>query len=178
MSSSLGNVVPLILATMMFGGCTSTAEKSPDETASVSDASIMASEQEGASLQSAAEGGAWAGSPLEDPESPLYTKTIYFAFDSSEVDSRYHEVLAAHADYLANNPGAMLRIEGNCDERGSREYNIALGERRANAVMQLLLVGGADLSQMVVVSYGEERPVDMGQNEEAWAINRRADLVY
>lgn len=105
-------------------------------------------------------------------------KIIYFNFDDADIRPEFAELLKAHADYLVKNPGVNVRIEGHTDERGTPEYNIALGERRANAVKQYLMNLGVPASQMSTVSYGEEMPLDTGHNEEAWAKNRRAVLVY
>ncbi|RUO79770.1 peptidoglycan-associated lipoprotein [Idiomarina tyrosinivorans] len=103
---------------------------------------------------------------------------IFFAFDDSTIGSEYAELLAAHADYLVKNPSVSVVIEGHADERGTPEYNIALGERRAKAVMQYLQNLGVQESQMSVVSYGEEKPLVKASTEEAYAKNRRAVLVY
>ncbi|WP_419630842.1 peptidoglycan-associated lipoprotein Pal, partial [Thiolapillus sp.] len=132
----------------------------------------------GTNTSAAGGGGAWTGSPLEDPNSPLYEKVVYFDFDTAEIRPEYVDTLRAHAEYLVNTPSARLVIEGHCDERGSREYNIALGERRADSVKRFLEAEGVSPVQLETVSYGEERPVDLGHNEEAWAKNRRAELVY
>jgi peptidoglycan-associated lipoprotein len=105
-------------------------------------------------------------------------RTIYFDLDQSEVPPRYYDVLRAQALYLIDNPGMTLTIEGHCDERGSREYNIALGERRANAVTRFLEAEGVAAGRVNAISYGEERPADPGQGESAWALNRRAIILY
>lgn len=104
--------------------------------------------------------------------------TIHFAFDNSEISGEYRELLQAHAEYLVSNPNVSVVIEGHTDERGTPEYNIALGERRANAVVNYLQNYGVLSSQMSTVSYGEERPLVRRSNEQAWAQNRRAVLVY
>ena len=122
--------------------------------------------------------GAWTGSPLDDPSSPLSTRTIYFDLDRSDINSEYVPVLRAHAEYLAANPTVRVTLEGHGDERGTREYNLALGERRAQAVKQFVMAEGVGGGQVEVLSYGEERPVDPGQNETAWARNRRVEIVY
>jgi peptidoglycan-associated lipoprotein len=124
------------------------------------------------------QGGAWAGNPLDNPDSPLYTKVIYFDFDQSDIRPEYHDMLRAHADYLIQNGQTILTIEGHADERGSREYNIALGERRAKAVVRFLEAQGVSGGQLNTVSYGEERPADTGYGEASWSLNRRAELVY
>lgn len=114
----------------------------------------------------------------EGPDDPLSTRVIYFDYDQSDVRSDYTDVLVAHGRNLASNPRMSLRLEGHGDERGSREYNIGLGERRAQAVRRLLLLQGAAPEQLATVSFGEERPAVLGSNEEAWSMNRRVELVY
>jgi peptidoglycan-associated lipoprotein len=115
---------------------------------------------------------------LDNPNSPLATRVFYFAYDSSEVKPSDRPIIAAHAQYLAKHPNVTVVVEGNTDERGSREYNIGLGERRAEAVRRLLLFQGATDKQIQTISYGEERPVALGHNEAAWKQNRRVELVY
>jgi peptidoglycan-associated lipoprotein len=108
----------------------------------------------------------------------LQARTIYFDFDSSEIKPEFADLVGAHARYLASNASIRLRLEGNTDERGSREYNIGLGERRAQAVRRALMLQGVSESQITTVSYGEERPAVTGHTEEAWSRNRRVELVY
>ena len=108
----------------------------------------------------------------------LSKRTVYFAFDSSEVKYDDREIIAAHASYLSNNPTARVTLEGHADERGSREYNIGLGERRTIAVRRLMTLQGASSNQLNTVSYGEERPANSGHNESAWSQNRRVEIVY
>jgi peptidoglycan-associated lipoprotein len=108
----------------------------------------------------------------------LKNRTIYFDFDSSEIRSDYSALITAHAHYLASNASIRVRVEGNTDERGSREYNIGLGERRAQAVRRALMLQGVAESQITTVSYGEERPAVTGHSEDAWSKNRRAEVVY
>jgi peptidoglycan-associated lipoprotein len=103
---------------------------------------------------------------------------VYFDYDQAEIKPEFNAMLAAHGQYLAKNATATLRLEGNTDERGSREYNIGLGERRAQAVRRALMLQGAQANQLTTVSYGEERPASTGSNEEAWRLNRRVELVY
>lgn len=122
--------------------------------------------------------GAFQGHPLDDPSSPLSNRTVYFEFDSSEILPQDREILQAHARYLAANSSASVTLEGHADERGTREYNIALGERRANAVRQLMTLTGASGQQIRTVSYGEERPVAEGHDEESWRLNRRVEIIY
>ena len=105
-------------------------------------------------------------------------RTVFFAFDSSESRAADRELIRMHGRNLADNPGLSMRLEGHADERGSREYNIGLGERRAQAVKAALMVQGASNSQLTTVSYGEERPAMLGSNESSWAKNRRVELTY
>ena len=116
----------------------------------------------------------WRGGP----GGQLKNRTIYFDFDSSEIRPDYNALITAHAHYLASNASIRVRIEGNTDERGSREYNIGLGERRAQALRRALLLQGVAESQITTVSYGEERPAVTGHAEDAWSRNRRDELVY
>ncbi|WP_019625542.1 peptidoglycan-associated lipoprotein Pal [Thioalkalivibrio sp. ALJT] len=115
---------------------------------------------------------------LDDPDSPLAERLVYFDFDRDEVKSEFMPMLEAHAAYLSENPGARMRLEGHTDERGTREYNLALGERRAQSVRRVLNLNGVSDDQLEVISYGEEMPVAFQQNEEAWSKNRRVELVY
>ncbi|HEX5419262.1 MAG TPA: peptidoglycan-associated lipoprotein Pal [Gammaproteobacteria bacterium] len=103
---------------------------------------------------------------------------VYFDFDTSEIRPEFNAVLTAHAKFLASHPNTRVRLEGHTDERGSREYNIGLGERRAQAVRQVLLLQGAAADQLSTVSYGEERPAATGHDEAAYRMNRRVEIVY
>jgi peptidoglycan-associated lipoprotein len=105
-------------------------------------------------------------------------RVVYFDFDSSDIKPEYNNLIAAHAKNLGGNTQLRVRLEGNTDERGSREYNIGLGERRAQAVRQALMLQGVAASQITTVSYGEERPAVTGHTEEAWSKNRRVEIVY
>nr|WP_269530718.1 peptidoglycan-associated lipoprotein Pal [Algiphilus aromaticivorans] len=104
--------------------------------------------------------------------------TVYFEFDSSDLSREGRSTVEKHADFLTRNPDVRVRLEGHTDERGTREYNIGLGERRAQAVARVLTARGVSSDQFSVVSYGEERPAVSGSNEEAWAKNRRVEIVY
>jgi peptidoglycan-associated lipoprotein len=103
---------------------------------------------------------------------------VYFDFDESEILPEYNNMLAAHGEFLTRYPNSRVRLEGHADETGSREYNIGLGERRAQAVRRILLLQGASATQLSTVSYGEERPAALGSDEEAYSLNRRVELVY
>jgi len=103
---------------------------------------------------------------------------IYFEFDKSEILGKYSNVLTQHALYVADNSQIRVRLEGHTDERGTREYNIGLGERRAQAVRQVLMIQGVSSSQITTVSFGEERPAREASNEAAYTMNRRVEIVY
>ena len=108
----------------------------------------------------------------------LLERVFYFEFDRAVISAADLEALQVHADVLRDNPSRRLVIEGHCDERGTREYNLALGERRADAVRSFLAAAGVGGSHIEMVSYGEERPEDPGQGEDSWARNRRAVIIY
>ena len=115
---------------------------------------------------------------LTNSESLLSQRVVYFDYDMATIRSEFREMLALHARYLSENPGARMTLEGHADERGSREYNLALGEKRGNAVANLLRAQGANANQINVVIYGEERPEATCSSESCWAQNRRAVIVY
>jgi peptidoglycan-associated lipoprotein len=121
---------------------------------------------------------AGATNPLTDPASLLSTRSIYYDFDKYDIKDDYKPVIEAHAKYLRENGDTKMLIQGNTDERGSREYNIALGQRRAEGVKRMLLLLGATEAQVEAVSLGEEKPKETGHSEEAWARNRRSDMLY
>lgn len=117
--------------------------------------------------------------PHLDSRSPISTqRSIYFDFDDATVKTEYAQLLELHGKYLASAPALAIKVEGNADERGSAEYNIALGQRRADAVVRALRIYGVRDSQMEAVSWGEERPRAAGHDESAWSQNRRVDLTY
>lgn len=118
------------------------------------------------------------GIRIDQQDSPDSVRTIYFEFDRSEVLPEFLPVIQAHARLLASDSGRKVVLEGHADERGSREYNIALGERRAMSVRRLLLGYGASDGQLETVSYGEERPAMLGHDETAWSKNRRVEIRY
>ncbi|MBE9549615.1 MAG: peptidoglycan-associated lipoprotein Pal [Proteobacteria bacterium] len=115
---------------------------------------------------------------LDNPESLLSKRVIYFDYDQSTVRAEFRPVVAAHAEYVAANASASVTLEGHADERGSREYNLALGERRGNSVSGLFSAQGVRGSQLTVVSYGEERPICRETSDSCWGRNRRVEIVY
>lgn len=108
----------------------------------------------------------------------LRQRVVYFDFNKSEIKPEFQQIMACHAKYLQDRPQAQMRLEGNTDERGSKEYNLGLGERRGNAVSSALQANGASASQISVISYGKEKPVCREHNEQCWAKNRRVEIVY
>jgi len=140
-------------------------------------------EAAGEKQQGDARYGAEAGGPLDikqldNPDSLLSVRVIYFDLDSSQVSDEGREVLSTHAQFLSAHPELKVVLEGHTDERGTREYNLALGERRAKAVQQLMLLQGVSEDQIQVISFGEERPVALDHDEAAWKLNRRVEILY
>jgi peptidoglycan-associated lipoprotein len=115
---------------------------------------------------------------LKDPKSILSKRSIFYDYDKFEVKDEYRPLVEAHAKYLRENPSARMLIQGNTDERGSREYNVALGQRRSDGVKRMMTLLGARESQVESVSLGEEKPQDAGHSESAWSKNRRSDILY
>jgi peptidoglycan-associated lipoprotein len=143
----------------------------------------MSGQGAGADAAGANAANAAAGANSEDeiagPQGGVLAKRIiYFDFDSAEIKGEGTDIVAAHAKYLSSNPNTRVRLEGHTDDRGSREYNIGLGERRAQAVRRALLLQGAADGQLSTVSYGAERPAVAGHDEAAWAKNRRVEILY
>lgn len=119
-----------------------------------------------------------SGDPLKDPANILSKRSVYFDYDSSIVKDEFRPMVAAHAKYLSQHRGRRMRVEGNTDERGSSEYNLALGQRRADAVKQMMQLLGASAGDIETVSFGKEKPRVTGHDESAWSQNRRADIRY
>jgi len=119
-----------------------------------------------------------AVNPLKDPNNILSKRSIYFDFDKDEVKTEFRPLVEAHAKYLKEHSEAKIALQGNADERGSREYNLALGQRRSVAVKKVMNLLGAPDKQIETVSYGEEKPRCSEKNEACWSQNRRADIVY
>ena len=169
-------LVAVLPAMIMLSGCETTGEAETD-TGAVAGGGAAAGD---AAASAAA---APKVEPVkEEPKDPLEEgllaqRVVYFDYDSSAVYDSSVTMLQAHAQYLSGK-GNSITIEGHADERGTREYNIALGERRADAVRRILLANGVSANQIKVVSYGEERPALLGHDESAWSKNRRAELMY
>ena len=181
--------VVAILPALMLLGCGTSGEVEEAADAGVSSSSSAAESDSSATTSGVGTSGAtgsegmgdaagFQGDALDDPSSLLAKRVVYFDFDKSDIKGDFRDVIQAHAEYLANNANVSITLEGHADERGTREYNIALGERRANAVQKMLTLQGASSSQIRVVSYGEERPAALGHDEDAWSLNRRAEFIY
>ncbi len=180
MRKGLNSVLLLIFSITFLAACEGTTGTTKDESTVTSGGTGSSSSTGGAttSATGSGSGSAWAGHPLDDPDSLLSKRTVYFNYDQSTVLEQDRPILEAHAQYLSQNPGAAVTLEGHTDERGTREYNLALGERRAIGVRQFMSLLGASGQQLRTVSFGEERPAARGNYEEAWAQNRRVEIIY
>ena len=167
------------LTSLLFG-CSSeqVKESDPAEVEDLSTSSTGATSESGAQAYGADDSSTSGFSELDDPQSPLSVRIIYFEYDSSEIKAEYRATLEAHAAYLVQNPTTTVTLEGHADERGSREYNLALGERRAKSIKQHMALLGVSTSQVRLVSYGEERPAIDGHDEASWQQNRRVEILY
>lgn len=183
----LFKILALILPMLFLAACSSTPDKGMDGDVAVEDRSAETAgvdgqgangEDMGAEAKVVVGEDEYAGDELNDPSSPLSNRVVYFDYDSDVVRPEDRETLQAHGAYLAKHPNLTVRLEGHTDERGSREYNLALGERRALSVRQILMLQGASIDQFQVTSFGEERPAEEGSNEYAWSQNRRVELKY
>ncbi|MXS83948.1 peptidoglycan-associated lipoprotein Pal [Nitrosomonas oligotropha] len=137
----------------------------------------------GAGLGGSDLGGSGSGRPgyfsqLNDPNSILSQRSVYYDYDSYSVKSEYRELVLSHARFLRDNASASVILQGNTDDRGSREYNLALGQRRADSVKNMMTLSGARDAQIESVSLGEEKPRALGHGESAWSQNRRTDILY
>jgi peptidoglycan-associated lipoprotein len=167
-------VIPALLA-LMIAGCSSTPDAPEQGAAPV--------ESRGASnnVATVTAGGVDSRKlppELTDPKSILSKRSVYFDYDKYEVKAEYKDLVTAHAKFLANNRQFKMLVQGNTDDRGSREYNLALGQKRSDAIKSMLTAFGAREDQVESVSLGEEKPKNEGQNEAAWAENRRGDMLY
>ena len=168
-------LIPALLSALIIG-CSSTPI--PDETGG---APVESRSGSGSGVAPVVAGGLDSrGLPKEltDPKSTLSQRSVYFDLDSYEVKGEYKDLVAAHAKYLVANRGFKVLLQGNTDERGSREYNLSLGQKRADAVKRSLTLLGAREDQIESVSLGEEKPKNDGHDDSAWAENRRTDILY
>ncbi|HDY84194.1 hypothetical protein LCGC14_1548160 [marine sediment metagenome] len=186
------NLVTVSLLLMAISGCSSLGSSKKDADSMQGDVAVEDRNADSSGL----EGGRAYGSDMNsekqvvvgedgyqdaqfnDPSSPLSHRVVYFDYDSSSVRAEDLPILEAHAAYLSAHPNVNIRVEGHTDDRGSREYNLALGERRALAIRQILMLQGASINQFQVTSYGEERLAAEGYDESVWSKNRRVELTY
>jgi peptidoglycan-associated lipoprotein len=167
-------LLPLLLAAMLSACAASQTKEAPKAAAPAASLPVI----EAVEVTAPAAETSVAGNPLTDPANILSKRAVYFDFDKFEIKPEYSEMAAAHANYLVMHPETTIRIEGNADDRGSREYNLSLGQKRAVAVKKAINVLGVPDKQIETISFGEEKPKATGENEASWSENRRADIVY
>jgi peptidoglycan-associated lipoprotein len=179
------SLLALAMTVALMTGCSSDEETTLGDAAQGTDASTagyndgsMSGSQFGSGSGLSSGSGSHLGPEFSDPNNPLSKQTIYFELDSSQVKQEFVPVVAAHASYLASHPQQHVILSGHADERGSSEYNIALGEQRAKSVERMMRSQGVTASQLEVVSYGEEKPAVSGSGESAWQMNRRVEVGY
>ena len=160
-----------------LAGCSQPTVPDPDAQAGVADGSGSGADLDGMDDDGMGNGEFFDENLDQIDEEPM-TMVIYFDFDQSELRPEYADLLARHAASLASNSRKSMRLEGHADERGSREYNIGLGERRSQTVRRMLLIQGGSSDQISTVSFGEERPAAFGSDEEAYELNRRVEIKY
>ncbi|MGD0961726.1 MAG: peptidoglycan-associated lipoprotein Pal [Methylomonas sp.] len=177
------NWLVMVLVAVLMTACSSnesqdagTADATQDSDASTS--GISDGSMSGSQFGSGSNSASRLGPEFSDPNNPLSKQIIYFELDSSQIRQDYLPVVAAHASYLTAHPNQHVILAGHCDERGSSEYNIALGEQRAKSVERVMRTQGVSPAQLEIVSYGEEKPAVAGHNESAWQMNRRVEVIY
>ena len=174
------------LFAIVLAGCQSPPTTAPvEDKSSAADPAAGAAGTSGATTTGTQAGGVTGNTtgsaganPLKDPNNILSKRSIYFEFDSFTVSDQYKPIVEAHAKYLQANRNARVSLQGHADERGSREYNIALGQKRADAVKRMMNVMGVQETIVETVSFGEEKPRNQGHDEASWAENRRVDIIY
>lgn len=175
-------VCVIALTTVAVTGCgkksTTRAGDGASTSAQAGSAGAAGTGAQGSSTFGAGSGTGFEAGSLDDPNSPLSQRRVYFGLDRYDVGEEYRSLVEAHAGYLRSSPSAAVTLEGHTDERGSREYNIALGERRAESVKQIMLAVGASARQITSVSFGEEKPLQDCHDEGCWWQNRRVEIIY
>lgn len=174
-----------IFSLALLGGCAKDVESvditttdSPDSSDGVSGDEVSGVSETGDAVQFEIDSDDSSGTDNNQAVDPLSQRTIYFGYDESVVSEEAQTIIRAHAEVLLENPDANLEISGHADERGTREYNLALGDQRAVAVSSFFQEFGVDISRISVTSYGEERPAAIGSDESAWSLNRRVEFDY
>jgi len=172
-------IVACIAVALIAAGCASKEQKPAEvSTATTSTPPSTSGTAGGTGTTTPRQTTGVQGNELTDQSSILSKRSVYFDYDSNAVKDEYRNMIQAHARYLNDHRDRNIRIEGNCDERGSREYNLALGQRRAEAVKKVITVLGVQDNRIETVSFGEKKPKNPGHDEAAWAENRRADIRY
>ena len=176
------NILFAVVVAAFVAGCSTTPTEAPIDDKSAAAGATTSTPSTGASTSgtstSGVSGATTGVNPLKDPNNILSKRSVYFEFDSFVVDAQYKSVIEAHARYLAANRNAKVALQGHADERGSREYNIALGQKRADAVKRMMTLLGVQELVVETVSFGEEKPRNMGHDEGSWTENRRVDIIY
>jgi peptidoglycan-associated lipoprotein len=167
-----------VLMTALLAACASTPAPVVDPNAGQNASSVANSGSEIKTVDATGTTGSKLDPRLSDPNNTLSQRRVYFDFDSFTVKSDYDAMVQAHAQFLSQNRDYKIILQGNTDNRGTAEYNLALGQKRADAVAKMLLALGVNENQIEAVSFGEERPLENGDTDEAWDRNRRADIVY
>ena len=169
MNTTTRVVMLSLLSVAVLAGCKKTVKETPPADTGPTDTGVV--------TDGTTTAGAYGPNDL-DTDACLRQRVVYFDLDQDALKPEFQAIVGCHAKYLRDRPSSRMNLEGNADERGSREYNLGLGERRGNAVSSALQAQGGSGSQVSVVSYGEERPVCTDSNEECWARNRRVEIVY
>ena len=172
------NLALYLAVAAIAAGCASKETKTDVPTTDRSAGVSQPAPTTGGSTTSRAQQPTIAGNPLRDPTNILSKRSVFFDYDSNAVKDEYRGMVTAHSRYMGDKNDSRMRIEGNCDERGSREYNLALGQRRAESVKKMMTVLGVSDGRIETISYGEEKPMAQGHDEQSWSQNRRADIKY
>jgi peptidoglycan-associated lipoprotein len=172
------NLALYLAIAAIAAGCASKETKTDVPTTDRSAGVSQPAPTTGGSTTSRAQQPTIAGNPLRDPTNILSKRSVFFDYDSNAVKDEYRGMVTAHSRYMGDKSDSRIRIEGNCDERGSREYNLALGQRRAESVKKMMTVLGVSDGRIETISYGEEKPMAQGHDEQSWSQNRRADIKY
>lgn len=170
MNNTTRVVMLSLLSVAVLAGCKKTVKETPPPPADTTGST-------GTVMDNTTTAGAYGPSDL-DTDACLRQRVVYFDLDQDALKPEFQAIIGCHSKYLRDRPSSRMNLEGNADERGSREYNMGLGERRGNAVSSAIQAQGGSGSQISVVSYGEERPVCTESNEECWARNRRVEIIY
>ena len=169
MNTTTRVVMLSLLSVAVLAGCKKTVKETPPADTGPTDTGVV--------TDGATSTGAYGPNDL-DTDACLRQRVVYFDLDQDALKPEFQAIVGCHAKYLRDRPSSRMNLEGNADERGSREYNLGLGERRGNAVSSALQAQGGSGSQVSVISYGEERPTCTDSNEDCWARNRRVEIVY